>query len=352
MDDATVTTREPGQRKQRRPLRIVLSIAIAVALLVGVLPQLADFGEVWAAISSMTLLEVLGLAAVSAWNISTYLFVMMAALPGLGYWKAFMAGQISTAVSNTVPAGSVLGVGVTYTVLSSFGHSATSIAIASAVSGIWNTFAKLTFPIAALAILAIEGQANAALLSAALTGVGILVATIVVGGFALANEGIARRTGDRVGRWVAASLRPFRRGSVTGWGEKLARFQRESIGLLRRRWHRLTIATILSHLSLFFVLLVALRHLDVAPGQVTWAEALGAFAFVRLATALPVTPGGLGIVEVGMTAALVLAGGLESAVVAAVLVYRVLTYGLQVPLGMASYAVWQRQLRRPGATGG
>ncbi len=83
-----------------------------------------------------------------------------------------------------------------------------------------------------------------------------------------------------------------------------------------------------------------------APGQVTWAEALGAFAFVRLATALPITPGGLGIVEVGMTAALVLAGGLESAVVAAVLVYRVLTYGLQVPLGMVSYAVWQRQLHR------
>ena len=63
-----------------------------------------------------------------------------------------------------------------------------------------------------------------------------------------------------------------------------------------------------SHLSLFFVLLHALRHMDVTSQQVGWAEALGAFTLIRLVTALPVTPGGLGLVELGLTAALVLAG--------------------------------------------
>ena len=47
-----------------------------------------------------------------------------------------------------------------------------------------------------------------------------------------------------------------------------------------------------------------------------------------------------------MSAALVLAGGPESAVVAAVLIYRALTYLLQVVLGVVSYGVWRTLVRR------
>jgi len=58
----------------------------------------------------------------------------------------------------------------------------------------------------------------------------------------------------------------------------------------------LTLATLVSHLSLFLVLLLALRHIGVFNREVSWAEALGAFAFARLVTAIPITPGGIGIV--------------------------------------------------------
>jgi hypothetical protein len=78
--------------------------------------------------------------------------------------------------------------------------------------------------------------------------------------------------------------------------------------------------------ALFLVLLIALRHVGVSGGEVAWAEALGAFAIARLLTALPITPGGLGFIELGLTADLVVAGGPEVPVVAAVLVFRALTY--------------------------
>ncbi|HSR14453.1 MAG TPA: YbhN family protein, partial [Gemmatimonadales bacterium] len=94
------------------------------------------------------------------------------------------------------------------------------------------------------------------------------------------------------------------------------------------------------------------RVTGVGADQVTAAEALGAFAIVRLATALPITPGGIGIVEVGMSAALVVTGGEETAVVAAVLVYRVLTYLLQVALGVVSYFFWRRACRREADASG
>ena len=73
---------------------------------------------------------------------------------------------------------------------------------------------------------------------------------------------------------------------------------------------------------------------------------------MRLATAVPITPGGLGLVEVGMTAALVLVAGdgeqVEAAIMAAVLLFRALTYLFQVMLGVVCYLIWQREARRQG----
>jgi uncharacterized protein (TIRG00374 family) len=96
-----------------------------------------------------------------------------------------------------------------------------------------------------------------------------------------------------------------------------------------------------SHLSLFLVLLLALRHVGVGADEVGWVEALAAFAFVRLISALPITPGGLGVVELGLTAALIAADGPREAVVAAILVYRALTYLLPIPFGLAAYIRWR-----------
>jgi len=72
---------------------------------------------------------------------------------------------------------------------------------------------------------------------------------------------------------------------------------------------------------------------------------------VRLATALPITPGGLGLVEVGLTAGLTLMAGnpgaeIEAAIMAAVLLFRALTFLFQVILGVGCYVIWQREARR------
>ena len=109
----------------------------------------------------------------------------------------------------------------------------------------------------------------------------------------------------------------------------------------------------MSHASLFLVLLVALRHVGVSEAEVSVGGALGAFAVARLLTALPITPGGLGIIELGLTAALVVAGGPKVPVVAAVLVFRALTYLLQIPFGAVTYLLWQhrRSWRRGGPEG-
>lgn len=124
--------------------------------------------------------------------------------------------------------------------------------------------------------------------------------------------------------------------------DAVARFRSDTTELLKRRWVWLTTATVVSHVSLYLVLLIALRHVGVSEDEVGWAEVLAAFAFVRLISALPITPGGLGVVELGLTAALISAGGDDAQVAASVLVYRALTYLPPIPVGAAMYLRWRR----------
>ncbi len=46
---------------------------------------------------------------------------------------------------------------------------------------------------------------------------------------------------------------------------------------------------------MWLVLLACLRAAGLSQAQVPWQTSLAAFAFIRLLTALPITPGGVGI---------------------------------------------------------
>lgn len=347
-----VPDRETGT--WRRALRTALSLAVVVAIFVGVLPQVADLSEVGATVAAMTGLEVVSALAVAGWNLASYWLVQLSVLPGLRPAQAAVASQSSTAVANAVPAGAAAGIGLTYAIYSSWGFPRPAVTLSLLLSGIWNTFAKIGMPLLALALLAVQGDATTALVLAALAGVGMIVAAVAVFGLLLRSDLMAQRVGSAVAAGLSRLRRLLRQPPLLGWGESAVRFRRETIDLLRARWLALTASTIVSHLSLYLVLLVVLRHVGVGDDEVTWAEVLGAFAFVRLLSALPITPGGLGVVELGLTAALVVAGGDREAVVAGVLVYRALTYLVPIPLGALTYLVWRRRTswRRPAPVAG
>jgi uncharacterized protein (TIRG00374 family) len=92
----------------------------------------------------------------------------------------------------------------------------------------------------------------------------------------------------------------------------------------------------------FGVLLVSLRVLDVPASEVSLIEAFAAWSVMRVIGSLPITPGGLGVVELGLTSLLVGFGGGQAQVVAAVLVYRVLTIVPTLVLGLLAAATWKR----------
>jgi uncharacterized protein (TIRG00374 family) len=142
-----------------------------------------------------------------------------------------------------------------------------------------------------------------------------------------------------------------RRSPAEDWGQAAVRFSRQTSDLLHDRWLGISVATIVSHVSLYLVLLISLRHVGISEQEVSWITVLAGFSFVRLISALPITPGGVGIVELGYAAYLGI--GLDSAakaqVVAAVLVFRFITYFLPIPFGAGAYVYWRARHGHPAA---
>ena len=335
---ATTRRQSPGMLALRIAVSLVLVAAIFYFLLRDI--SLADVG---AAITDMTWGELTTLAVAAGWNLVTYAFVWMTVTPGLGFGRAMVMTQATTAVTNTVPAGSAIGVGMTYAMLSSWGLSRGRTTIAVLVSGVWNTFAKLGIPVLALALVALQGDASAGRVTAALLGIAGLVAAIVVFALMLRSEAMAERVGIVSGRVASRLLALFRRPPVSGWELATVKFRNRTVDLLEHGWIPITAATLVSHLSLYLVLLLALRAVGVSDAEVGWAEVLAVFAFARLATAIPITPGGAGVVEAVLITGLTAAGGDKAQVVAAVLVYRALTWGLPIVVGIGCLVWWRRQ---------
>lgn len=342
-DTEPSTEAKPRVATWKRIVQALISLAIIAGIFLGVMPLIADYGDVFDTIRAMTSRETGSLILIGLWNLATYWFVLTAALPGLRLREAAVVNQASTAVSNTLPAGGVIGVGVSISMLTSWGFTIGSIGRSAVVTGIWNNFVKLGMPVLALSLLALEGDVTPARLAAAAIGIAVLVAAVVVFALLLRSDKLARAIGRGLGRAVDWARNLLHKAPVGDWEARSSAFRTDTIGLLRHRWIWLTVATLVSHISLFLVLLVALRHVGVSQSELSWIAVFAAFAFVRLISALPLTPGGVGVVELGYAAVMTLGlDDLTSAqVVAAILVFRAITYLLPIPLGLLSYIIWR-----------
>jgi uncharacterized protein (TIRG00374 family) len=323
-------------------VRIGVSLVLVVVTFWFVLPQIADFSQVWGEIRAMTGLELAILALVAAWNLVTYWIVTVAATPGLTFGQSVVLTESTTAVANAIPGGMAVAVGLTYAMLGSWGFSKSRSTVSLVVSGIWNNFVKLGMPIVALALLAFQGESDGSRIVAGVVGLAVLAVCVGLFALVLHSDDVAARVGEATARIVTWPRRLFRRPPAEGWGEATVKFRRRVVGLVRRSWVWLTVSSLVGHLSLYLVLLVTLRDIGVSNEEVSWIQVLAVFAFVRLLSAIPLTPGGLGIVELGLIGGLTAAGGDRAQVVAAVLVFRLLTFASQILIGAVTYVYWRR----------
>lgn len=124
------------------------------------------------------------------------------------------------------------------------------------------------------------------------------------------RERLAARIGRIIARLTAVHLSPGQTARTLGWG----------LGYWTLDCSCLTVAFL------------------AVGAAVPWKGLLLAYGAGQLASSLPITPGGLGVVEGSLTIALVAFGGPAPSTVAAVLLYRLISFWLTLPLGWGAWA--------------
>ena len=139
-----------------------------------------------------------------------------------------------------------------------------------------------------------------------------------------------------------------KRAPMTGLPDRLVYERNRIRRVLGRRWKA---ALLLSSGRLAFdfgTLLACVRATGVKPNP---SLVLLAYAVAGLLALIPLTPGGLGIVEAGLSALLILAGVPGVDAVVATLAYRIISYWLPIAVGPFAYFAFRLRYGKPGQGG-
>lgn len=147
-------------------------------------------------------------------------------------------------------------------------------------------------------------------------------------------------------------------GRAFQWTLRVTRIRRDIVGLPERllaerdairatvgvRWKMALAASIGKALFDFLALIACLYAVGAKPNP---SLVLLAYVTASLLGMIPVTPGGLGFVEAGLTGTLALAGVSGGAAVVATLAYRLVSFWAPIPLGGVAYWLFGRRYRGP-----
>jgi uncharacterized membrane protein YbhN (UPF0104 family) len=329
---------------RRTVIAWALTAGVLVVVFAGVFPRFAHYSQAWSSIQRMPAGFVAGLVVAAVVNIAAGAWQLQAALPGLGYRRAIVVDQTSWALSNAVPAGGPVAFGVDYDMLASYGFGAGAAAGASAISLVFNFFGTLVMPVIGVLALLAAGEVRWHYVLIAVVG-GLLVGVSVAAMAAvLRSEAGARRVGRRLDHWVNALTRRLLHGRTFDIAGRVLDFRSDVVNILKRRWPVVIAVTLLTQLTSWAILLIALRGVEHGlPGHsgVTWPESLAAYSFPMIVWSLPITVGGLGTVDAGVTGLLTAFGMEGSHALAVDIVWRAATFVPQVLTGVLTFLWWR-----------
>src|SRR4029077_4325469 len=201
----------PRRRSGREIFRSVGSVALAAAIFGFAVPHFASYRSAWASMHAMTWAQALLVAAVAIASMVSTWIMICSVLPSIRLREAAVVNLGSNAVANTLPAGGVLAMGVSWAMLSSWGVSTAEYVLYTLVSGIWNVFARLGLPVLALLLLVTATRPGAGLVAAAAVGLALLVALAAGLSLLMRSESFAVRAGRALQPALAIACRLVRR---------------------------------------------------------------------------------------------------------------------------------------------
>jgi uncharacterized protein (TIRG00374 family) len=330
---------ERGEREQSsRPSlrRTVFWLVLTGVSLYLVAPSVLEVLGSWRDLGQIAPAWFPAMAALQAAAL-TCLWALQRVSLHLDRWGPVISSQLAgNALSKVAPGGGAMGAALQYRMLVGAGVER-SRAVAGLTAANLLTFAVvLGMPVLAVPAIT-RGVVPRSLLEAALAGLVVFAVLFALSVLLLAHDGAL----EWIGRIVQRARNRLRRRSapLTGLPRRLVRERNRILGTLGPRWKRALAATVGRWAFDYATLLAALAAVGSTPRP---ALVLLAFCAAQLLAQIPVTPGGLGFVEAGLTATLVLAGVSGGDAVLATFAYRLFSYWLPLPLGLLGAVLHRR----------
>ena len=333
---------EPDARAQgpdtRGLIKRILFLAVALVGLYFIWPQLVQFFDAvpglrtikWFWFALMVLLEIACLAC--------YWGMMRVTVHEPRWFVVATTQMASAAFSRIVPGGAASGGAVSYQMLTKAGHPTARTVTGLTATTLLSTAVLFTLPV--LAVPAILGGAPVDPSLVHTLEIGVAIAALIVGAGAL------MLFTDRPLRWIGGLVQRvlvrLRKAKPPrpGLPDRLVAERDLVKDTLGDKWWVALPCSAGNWLFDFAALLAALAAVGATPRP---SLVLLGYVVAALLGVIPLTPGGLGFVEVGLAATLGLAGVGIAEATTAVLAYRLISFWLPMPAGLLAYLLFRRE---------
>ncbi len=245
---------------------------------------------------------------------------------------------VGNAVTNVLPAGDVAGAGVQYQMLAIGGINADAAAGGLAAASVIGLAGLFMLPVCIMPAILGGLPVSPGLEHAAYLGLVGFVLIVAFGATLLTTNGLLTWLARTTQRLLNAL--PKRKTKTEDLPERLIKERNLVRTNLGRRW-REAVLLIGGRIGFdYFALLCALRATHASPNP---ALVLLAYAATAVIALVPLTPGGLGIVEASLSGLLVLAGVGSASAIIATLAYRLVTYWLPILAGGGFYVAFRHR---------
>jgi uncharacterized membrane protein YbhN (UPF0104 family) len=331
-------------RRRRRLAGRTLFLLISLVSLYILLPSLLEVFTSWRELFELApgwVTIALGVELVSfvaLWELQRI------ALQSVRRSPVALSQLAGNALGRIIPGGGAAAAALQYRMLLRAGFPGVRIASALTGASLLLFGTVLALPLLSLPALLAGAPVDPGLIQAALLGAGVFALTLA--------GGAAVFVWDRplllVGGLAETTLnRTLRRGRhVSGLSDRLLGerdFLRTTFG---RRWEAAVLASAGRWIFDYLALLACLRAVGAEPSPSLVLLAYVAGMFLSM---IPLTPGGLGFVEAGLTGMLALAGVGAAPAAVATLAYRLISFWLPIPAGAVAYGYFQRCYPSPAA---
>jgi uncharacterized protein (TIRG00374 family) len=342
--DAIPSPEEEASRR-RRLVQTGMWLAVTGVSLYLVAPSLLDTLGSWRDVQRFQWTWLLAMLVLQGCSLGCIWFLQQMALRPVSIAPVITSQLAGNALAKIAPGGGALGAALQYRMLVQAGVDREKAVGGLTVVNLFTFAMVLALPVLAIPTL-LRGGVDENLIEVAAIGIAVFAVLAVLGSIMLG--------GDKLLLWVGHTLQRLRNRvrrdapPVTGLAQRLLRERDRILATFGPRWKRALAATVGRWAFDFATLLAALAAVNASPSP---GLVLLAFCTAQVLTQIPLTPGGLGFVEAGLTGMLTLAGVSAGNAVLATFAYRLFSYWMPLPLGLVGVFGHRRVIARQGRSG-